>query len=203
MANQGLTRDRVLRAAVALVDREGLEALSMRRLGQELGVEAMSLYRHVRDKSDLLDGLHGAILDEMVVPAPGPDWQRDLVRLAMAFRQLLLRHPSALVLFADRPAVSSASLHLVERALSLLAAAGLKPDRRVRAFQSLVAYVIGHTLQQQAPGDSDRALDYGALSAADYPQLRALGPRFRAGGADRSFAYGLEIFLRGLMTPRA
>lgn len=198
MASQGLSRDRVLRAAVGLVDREGLEALSMRRLGQDLGVEAMSLYRHVRDKADLLDGVHGAILDEMSVPAPGRDWHRDLARLATAFRQLLLRHPRALVLFADRPAVSSASLRLVERALSLLAVAGLRPERRVRAFQSLVAYVIGHTLQQQAPGDGGRPLDYAALPAADYPQLRALGRRFHEDGADRSFAFGLEVFLRGL-----
>src|SRR3954454_24006069 len=91
-----LTRDRVLRAAVDVVDREGLGALSMRRLGQELGVEAMSLYRYVPSKADLLDGVYGAILADIVVPKKAAaEWRKTARAYARAFRKALVAHPNA------------------------------------------------------------------------------------------------------------
>ena len=79
-----LTKERVLRAAVDLADRGGIEALSMRKLGQELGVEAMALYRHVRNKDDILDGAIDAVIGEIELPRPGDDWQASIRRLALA-----------------------------------------------------------------------------------------------------------------------
>src|SRR5438270_2408762 len=106
-AGDTLTRERVCEAALALVDEEGLDALSMRRLGTRLHVEAMSLYRHVRDKADLLDALHAAVLGDLAAelrPQAGPtDWRELLARLARALRKALLAHPKVVPLFATRP----------------------------------------------------------------------------------------------------
>src|SRR4051812_17759624 len=100
-----LSRALVCGEALALVDEEGLEALSMRRLGARLGVEAMSLYRHVRDKADLLDALHTAVLGDLrPVAAPGGEgWRALLGGLSRALRDALLRHPNVVSLFATRP----------------------------------------------------------------------------------------------------
>src|SRR5687767_14332680 len=87
-----LTKQRVLRAAVALADEHGLDALSMRRLGRELGVEAMSLYNHVANKDEILDGIVELIAEEVELPQPGSAWQPAMRQLAVSFRQLFLRH---------------------------------------------------------------------------------------------------------------
>src|SRR5262245_24793657 len=127
MARAGLTRDKVLERAVQLVDEEGLDALSMRRLGEALGVQAMSLYRHVSDKADLLDGVHGAILAAVPVPARRGPWATRARALARSVREALRAHPRALVLFATRPAVVPASLALFEEALAIVSESGLDP----------------------------------------------------------------------------
>src|SRR3954470_15957682 len=102
---QTLSRERVCTEALALVDDEGLEALSMRRLGARLGVEAMSLYRHVRNKADLLDSLHSAVLTDLppLRAADIEDWRSLLSALAHGLRKALLRHPNVVALFATRP----------------------------------------------------------------------------------------------------
>src|SRR5687767_13509300 len=97
---QPLTRERVLAAAVRIVDREGLEALTMRRLGEALGVEAMSLYRHVPGRGALLDGIHETILSELPDPPRIADWMDAVLAQARAYREVLTAHPNALVLFA-------------------------------------------------------------------------------------------------------
>src|SRR4051812_32385650 len=102
-ADETLTRERVCAEALALVDEEGLEALSMRRLGARLGVEAMSLYRHVRDKADLLDALHAAVLGGLQAELHKGDWRELLNNLARALRKALLSHPHVVPLFATRP----------------------------------------------------------------------------------------------------
>src|SRR5256885_17260567 len=87
-----LTRERILRAAINLADRDGIESLSMRKLGQKLGVEAMSLYNHVRTKEDMLDGMVDIVFGEIDLPAGGGDWQTAMRRRAISARQVLLRH---------------------------------------------------------------------------------------------------------------
>lgn len=176
----GLSRERVLEAAVALVDEEGLDALTMRRLAEELGVEAMSLYRYVKNKDDLLDGLHATILAELVVPDLKGPWREVLRELARAFRRTLEAHPRAVLLFATRPAVAPGAVEHVERVLQLLVAAGFGADA-VHAFQAGFTFVVGHTLWRLG-------------SSADWLPPSRPG----AHGLDEEFEYGLDALLLGL-----
>src|SRR3989475_13278205 len=101
MARTALSRERVLDAAITLADREGIEALSMRRLGQEVGVEAMSLYNHVRNKEELLNGMVDIVFSEIDLPTAGEDWPTAMRRRAISARQALKRHPWAIGLMAS------------------------------------------------------------------------------------------------------
>lgn len=195
-----LTRDRVLRAAVDLVDREGVEALSMRRLGLQLGVEAMSLYRYVPSKADLLDGIHETILAEVVVPPAGREWKKTARRYARAFRSALVAHPNALALFATRPAVTSASLRHVEGGFALLRSAGFDISDAVSAFQVLVSFVVGHSLASHAPArDDERSpLDYGELEPSQFPALVQAASVLGNRDLDKEFEFGLDVVLEGL-----
>jgi TetR/AcrR family tetracycline transcriptional repressor len=193
MAGAGLSREKVLEAAVRLVDEQGLAALSMRRLGAALGVEAMSLYNHVHDKGDLLDGIHEAILAEMKLPRTQSDWRRGARALAHAFRDVLVAHPNALPIFASRPAVTPGSLQYIERALAVLdGTPGLRKADLLHAFQTLVAFVIGHTSLHHAPAEAARA------PALDPARLPVLARAMAAHDPDKEFAFGLECILRGL-----
>ena len=117
---EALSRQRILQAALAIVDREGLDAISMRRVGQELGVEAMSLYNHVTNKADLLDGIFEAVLAELPPPRRTNTWSKALRGGARGLRAVLRAHPAVIPIFAARPAVTPASLVHVESALLTL-----------------------------------------------------------------------------------
>lgn len=195
-----LSRERVLEAALALVDREGLDALSMRRLGVELGVEAMSLYRYVPGKAALLDGLHETILAEMSAPRRGRASIESLRAMARAFRRVLLAHPRAVPIFATRPAVTRASLRHVEAALAVLRGAGLDARDAVSAFQVLVAFVVGHALAEIGPVVSGEAAEppYEGLSKDEFPHLTAALADLGDHDAAAEFEVGLDLFLGGL-----
>jgi AcrR family transcriptional regulator len=195
-----LTRDRVLRAAVEVVDREGLEALSMRRLGEALGVEAMSLYRYVPSKAALLDGVHEAILAEVVVPERGRDWTVTVRAYARAFRAALVAHPNALAVFALRPAVTPASLEHVEAGLAVFRAAGFSIEAAVASFQVVVSFVIGHTLASHGPTrDDDRSAPvYQTLDPAKFPALLEAAPVLDERDVDAELELGLDVLLVGL-----
>lgn len=193
-----LTRERILDAALAIVDEDGLDALSMRRLGDALGVEAMSLYRHVANKPALLDGVFEAVLRGMVVPPASGRWPDDVRAFALAFRDALIRHPRALPLFASRPAVSEASLEVVDAALGVLVRAGLPIDEALLVFQSVVALVVGHCLAHYGPAEGVRGVDYGALDRARFPHLRDIGPALEAYGPEDELTVGLELVIAGL-----
>jgi TetR/AcrR family tetracycline transcriptional repressor len=194
-----LTRERVLRAAVGVVDREGIDALSMRRLAQQLGVEAMSLYRYVPSKAALLDGIHEAILAEVVVPRPVRAWTTTARAYARAFRKALVGHPNALSIFATRPAVTSASLRHVEEGLALLRSAGFNRADALSAFQVMVTFVVGHTLFSHAPAHEDErsSLDYRALDPAEFPTLVATAAQLESRDLDKEFEFGLDVLLAG------
>jgi AcrR family transcriptional regulator len=148
-----LTKERICAAALALVDEEGLEALSMRRLAARLGVEAMSLYHHVRDKADLLDALHAAVLggiragfDEAAGESAG--WRLVLSGMARALRSALLAHPRLAAFIASRPARGPESLAAVGLAESALVAAGFSRHDAVRMLKAIGIYTIGHVLTE-------------------------------------------------------
>jgi AcrR family transcriptional regulator len=185
---------------VAVIDREGMGALSMRRLGLEVGVEAMSLYRYVPSKADLLDGIHGTILDEVVIPSARGPWTKLVRAYARGFRKALVAHPNALSLFATRPAVSTASLRHVEIGLRLLRAAGFGVDEAVSAFQIIVTFVVGHTLSTHAPASEDeRSVPaYRDLSPTEFPTVLEAAGALADHDVEQEFELGLEVLLAGL-----
>src|ERR1700731_1417540 len=119
-----LTRERILRAAISLADRDGIESLSMRKLGYELGVEAMSLYNHVRNKVDMLDGMVDVVFSEIDLPADGVDWRTAMRKRAISARQALLRHPWAIGLMESRATPGPATLRHHDSVLGSLRMAG-------------------------------------------------------------------------------
>jgi AcrR family transcriptional regulator len=170
----GLTRERVLEAGLNLVDREGVSALTMRRLGRELGVEAMSLYGYVASKQDLLDGVVECVYRELprTVGSDGP-WQERLREIARGFRQVLLRHPNTVGLMAGRPWTSEASLDLVESALTELRRCGLDVVRASQVVTVIVAFTVGHVTSE-------------------------VGDRATPPDPDVSFALGLDFVVAGV-----
>ena len=118
----------MLQAAVELADRDGLEGLSMRKLGQELGVEAMALYRHVRDKDDLLDGIIEVVVGQIERPKPGRDWKTSIRRQVMEARRVMLRHPWARRVLEERGTTGPAVLAYIESILAILHDGGFSLD---------------------------------------------------------------------------
>lgn len=143
-----LSRERILQAALAIADKDGVEALSMRNLAAKLSVEAMSLYKHVANKDAVLDGLVEIILREMEIPPVGTPWREAMRRRAWSVRHTLLRHPWASVLIESRMAPGEARLGYADRVLSILKNAGFSQDVQYRAFQILDCYVYGYVLQE-------------------------------------------------------
>ena len=177
-APAGLSRARVCREALALVDEEGLEALTMRRLGARLGVEAMSLYRHVQDKADLLDALHAAVLGDLQPEGvTGDDWRALLGGLCRALRSALLRHPHVLPLFTTRPVTAPEGLATLERVGAAFARAGFGPAESEQAIYVTGMFTIGHAIFDAAAPRHTRAAE-----------------RRRAA----TFEFGLEALLDGI-----
>src|ERR1700731_168929 len=143
-----LTRERILRSAISLADRDGIESLSMRKLGHELGVEAMSLYNHVRNKVDMLDGMVDVVFSEIDLPADGVDWRRAMRKRAISARQALLPHPWAIGLMESRATPGPATLRHHDAVLGSLRTAGFSVDMAAHAYSILDGYVYGFTLTE-------------------------------------------------------
>jgi AcrR family transcriptional regulator len=154
----GLSRERVLQAGLDLVDREGVDAPTMRRLGRELGVEAMSLYGYVNNKRDLLDGLLERVYDELprTVTDDGA-WQDQLRTTAQLLRHVLLCHPHAVGLVAARPVPAPYRLALLESTARALQRAGLDRGRAGEVVTVTLCFTIGHTANEV--GDHSRPKD--------------------------------------------
>lgn len=144
----GLSRDRILAAALRLVDQDGLEALSMRRLGTELGVEAMSLYNHVPSKDALLDGIAEKLWSEVTVPASA-DWRRAVRDTARSLRRVGHQHPRAFPLLLERSALSAPALRVIDDLLAALRDAGFRDRDAMNALGAIVAYATGYVLVEQ------------------------------------------------------
>lgn len=145
----GLSRERVLKAGLDLVDREGVDALTMRRLGRELGVEAMSLYGYVNNKQDLLDGLLERVYDELPRSvATDGTWQEQLRTTAQLLRHVLLGHPHAVGLVAARPMPVQHRLELLASAAEALERAGLDRGRASEVVTVILCFTIGHTANE-------------------------------------------------------
>ncbi|HVX45934.1 MAG TPA: TetR/AcrR family transcriptional regulator C-terminal domain-containing protein [Mycobacteriales bacterium] len=195
----GLTRDTVLDAAITLADRDGLPALSMRRLGAELGVEAMALYNHVPNKDALLDGLVERLVagaaDELVTGQPWPTGLRDFAHSWLA---ALHAHPNLVPVVLSRPAVTPGGLALLERGVTFLHEAGFALDRALDILYSVAALVIGHaaTGSPSRPTGSDQVQVLAGIDLAGYPLLAEAVRTSRSGPADR-FDEALRAMLAG------
>lgn len=196
---EALSRERILRAALSIVDREGLEAISMRRLGEKLGVEAMSLYKHVPNKAAILDGIFEIVLAELPPWQQAGPWQTAVRVGARALRTVLRAHPQVLPLFASRPAVTPAAIQHIERALEVLDRAGIPRQDALSAFQVVVAFVVGHTIASYGPRSRDESRPaYERLSAAAFPHVRDAARSLPARDIEEEFELGLDAMVLGL-----
>ena len=143
-----LNRDRVLQAGVALADEVGIDALSMRKLGEALGVEAMSLYNHVANKSDLVDGMIDVVFGEIELPSDEPDWRAAMRRRAISARRVLRRHPWAIGRMESRTSPGPATLRHHDAVLGCLRGAGFSIELTAHAYSLLDSYIYGFALQE-------------------------------------------------------
>jgi AcrR family transcriptional regulator len=207
-----LNRELILRAALDLADQEGISALTMRKLAQELAVEAMSLYHHVANKSALLDGLIDLIFTEVALPPLQGDWKRALRTRSVSLHRILVRHPWAVGLMESRTAPGPATLRHHEAVLGCLRMGGFSLQVTAHAYSLLDSYVYGFALQElNLPfQDADGAADVATammtqMPAGEFPYLtemaaqHVLQPGYRY--ADE-FEIGLELILDGLETWR-
>jgi AcrR family transcriptional regulator len=202
-----LNRERVLRAAIALADARGAQELTMRKLAQELGVEAMSLYNHVANKDDLLDGMVDIVFGEIEAPAPGKDWKAELRRRAVSTRDALNRHRWAIGEMEGRTTHGPNNLRLHDAVLGCLREAGFSVEMTVHAYSVQDAYIYGFVLQQsdmasETPEDfaaeAQRQMRDYAEALADYPHLvEVVGGHVAEAGYDyeAEFLFGLDVIL--------
>ncbi|MGW6567518.1 TetR/AcrR family transcriptional regulator C-terminal domain-containing protein [Streptomyces sp. NPDC054975] len=192
----GLTRQAVLEAALRLVDQEGLKALSMRRLGAELGVEAMTLYHHVPNKAALLDGVIEQVVAEAVPPEFGAaTWRADLSAYAHALVSALDAHPHAAPLLLSRPALTPRLLGTLEAVVAMLHGAGFSLARALDVLYSLTSFVVGHAAAQAGHIDGAGALT--SLDPAAYPLLVAAAKEAGEHTGEARFDFALDALLTG------
>jgi TetR/AcrR family transcriptional regulator, tetracycline repressor protein len=185
-------------AALALLDEQGLSAMTMRRLAASLDVEAASLYAHIGSKDDLVDAMLDRVLDTVELPAPGPDARTFLVAAFGNYRVTLLRHPAVVQLMTERSRLSNAQVRLAARSIDLLQSDGQSLRAAVDTHVTLVAFTLGFILQEvsrpttttSTPADLDQRIA---------PVLRTLAER----SVDERFEVGLHLILDGAGVARS
>jgi AcrR family transcriptional regulator len=208
-----LSRQRVLDAAVALADRDGVGALSMRKLAQELGVEAMSLYHHVAGKDAILDGIFDVVFGEVELPSGDAGWRAAMRRRAVSAREALRRHPWAIGLMESRSTPGPATLRHHDAVLGILRTDGFSVELAAHAYSVLDSYIYGFALQEaslpfRTPEETAQVAEamMADFPAGAYPHLteiateHALQPGYDYGD---EFLYGLDLILDGLDRARA
>lgn len=211
-ARPRLTRERVLRAAVALADESGIDALSMRKLGEQVGVEAMSLYKHVAHKDDLLDGMVDLVFAEIELDQDQPSWRTAMRDRAVSVRAVLKRHPWAVPLMQSRTDPGPHTLGHLDALIGILRGKGFSVVLTAHALSVIDAYVYGFAMQERAlPFDSEeRSTEVvehilAAMPADEWPRLvefsreHVLKPGYDYG---KEFEWGLDLVLDGLERSR-
>jgi AcrR family transcriptional regulator len=200
----GLSREQVLDAALDLIDRQGVAALSMRRLGAELAVEAMTLYHYLPNKDALLDGVVERVMAQAEAGLLDGPWDRALTDYARSLRATLLRHPGAALLVATRPAVTPETLRAAERGLTLLCGAGFPLGRALDTLNALTLFVVAHAASEAATAAVNATATAGSqdfvagLDEQEFPLLTAAA-RASAGTDDGArFEFAVAAFIRGL-----
>jgi AcrR family transcriptional regulator len=200
---QPLTREKIVDAALALLEREGMQGLSMRKLAQELGTGAASLYWHVGDKEQLLGLLLDRIVGESEFPEPDPArWREQVKELGRATRRLFAKHRDSAQLSLGRVPTGPKSLPAMENNLAVLAA-GKIPARLVALAADMFALYVGafayeESLQTQRVDTEQLAAYFKSLPPEDFPVMTRLADQLVAGNADERFEFALELLVSGL-----
>lgn len=205
-SRRSLSRERVLRAALDLADAGGIEALSMRPLAHELGVEAMSLYHWFPRKEALLGGMLDAVFSEMELPANSSDWRTDIRRSAMSTKDVLLRHKWAAKLLGELVAPSPARLTWMNSILGRLRAAGLSPNQTHHAYHALDSHIVGFVLwvlPYMAISEERSDIAQSFMDATVFDELPYLLEHVKEHAEERAgdtseFEFGLNLILDGL-----
>jgi AcrR family transcriptional regulator len=207
-----LTRHGMLVAGLSIIDEEGVEALSMRRLGKALGRDPMRLYRFAESKGELLDGVVELVLQELQVPVGPPDaWEKVLRTTAHSYRHLALAHPNVVPLMVTRPLATPlalrppGTLRPLEALLELLISAGFTPGGALHAYRFYMGFLQGHVLNElqervHDPDETDDLLRLGLhrLPAREFPRLRSLARELAVYDGARELEEGLDVVLDGL-----
>lgn len=206
-----LSKEIVLATALELVDSAGLDTLTMRRLGQELNCDPMSLYRYAENRAALLDGVSELVFNELEIFPHDPDWKAQLRRIAHDLRLLALRHPNVVPLLVTRPLSTPlglrplGTLRPLEQILSLLADAGFEPTDALHVYRAYYGFLYGHILNELQefivdPEENEALLRLGLhrLPARDFPRLRALAPVLADYDGAAELDQGITILLSGL-----
>jgi AcrR family transcriptional regulator len=203
-----LSKERVLRQALDLADREGIDALSMRRLGRELGAGAMSLYHHVGSKDELLDGMVDLVFAEIQLPASDGDWAAEMRARALSAREVLARHPWAINLMESRATPGPANLRHREAVVATLRKAGFPIEMATHANWILDSYIYGFALQEASLpfADAEELADMAhevflpQIPTDEYPYMNEAAVALMEAGYDpaEEFTFGLDLILDAL-----
>jgi AcrR family transcriptional regulator len=213
-----ITRDVVLAAALEIIDADGADGLSMRRLARALGRDPMILYRHAPNKAALLDGVAETVLAQLTVDSADPDWAAQLRTVARDYRRLALAHPHVVPLLVTRPLATPlalrprGTLRPLEDILTLLTRAGFSGPDALHIYRALFGFLHGHVLNElqelvEKPEETDDLLRLGLhrLPIGEFPLLRSLAPVLAAYDGAAELERGLDILLTGLsatLTPQ-
>ena len=206
-----LSRSMILQTALAIVDRDGVDGLSMRRLSNAVGRDPVMLYRHVPNKAAVLDGVAEIVLAQLSVDNTDPDWAGQLRTVAHHFRQLALAHPNVVPLLVTRPLATPLGqrppgmLRPLEDVLALLTSAGFTGDDALHIYRMLFGFLHGHILNElqeviERPEETDHVLRLGLhrLAITEFPLLRALAPALASYDGAAELDRFLDLLLPGL-----
>lgn len=197
---KSVDREQIIEAALGFIEENGLTDLSMRRLAADLGVGTMTLYNHVPNKDDLLNGVVQLILEE--IETPGPDvepWSERVRFILRSFRQVALRHPSVVELLPVNPPWTAPALRATEVGVAALKEAGFDDETAAHAHRLLASYVVGYVSLELG---GFFTMDDGRVDADfpfdDFPNLLAAAPHFVSWDAQAEFDLGIDVILAGL-----
>ena len=209
--NGQVTRPLILQTALTIIDRDGADSLSMRRLSEAVGRDPAVLYRHVPNKAAVLDGVAEIVLEQLTVNTADPDWAGQLRTVAHDFRRLALAHPNVVALLVTRPLATPlgqrppGTLRHLEDVLALLTCAGFTGDDALHIYRVLFAYLYGHVITElqevvERPEETDHVLRLGLhrLSITEFPLVRALAPALASYDGAAELDRGLDLLLPSL-----
>ncbi|EIU12455.1 transcriptional regulator, TetR family protein [Mycobacteroides abscessus 5S-0422] len=210
-ANRPITRAEILASALDIVDHQGIDALSMRRLAEALGRDPMALYRHVPNKAAVLDGVVEMVFEQLSLDTPATSWASALRKLGHDFRNLARAHPNVLPLLVTRPLATPLGmrppgvLRHLEQVLALLTGAGFTGSDALHVYRALFGFLYGHVLTElqeivERPEETDHVLRLGLhrLPIDQFPNLRELAPTWAVYDGEAELDRGLDILLSGL-----